>query len=279
MCRWLAYSGAPIYLDEALFKAEHSLIDQSLHAAQGETTTNGDGFGIGWYGKQDFPGVYKDVRPAWNDSNLRSLAAQIESPLFLAHVRATTGTGVQRSNCHPFNYENWLFVHNGAISRFESIKRDLLFAVAPELFGEIKGSTDSEIMFYLAMTFGMAEDVYTGIARMTGFVEQIGRSAGIDEPVQMSLGISDGRSLYAFRYSSQGQSRSLFHSASIAAIREMLPEIGRRLSPDARAIVSEPLSNLADAWIAIPESSFVTITAGNVTVRPFTPELPPQQAN
>ena len=64
MCRWLAYSGAPIFLDEVLFKTDRSLIDQSIHAAASLTTTNGDGFGVGWYGKRDVPGVYKDIRPA-----------------------------------------------------------------------------------------------------------------------------------------------------------------------------------------------------------------------
>ncbi len=124
MCRWLAYSGAPIFLDEVLFKTDHSLIDQSLRAFDKTTTTNGDGFGIGWYGVRDVPGVYKDIRPAWNDTNLQALAAQIESPMFLAHVRATTGSPVQRSNCHPFNYRKWLFVHNGLIGEYEELRRD-----------------------------------------------------------------------------------------------------------------------------------------------------------
>ena len=50
MCRWLAYSGSPVLLDDLLFRPDHSLIDQSLHSRLGATTTNGDGFGIGWYG-------------------------------------------------------------------------------------------------------------------------------------------------------------------------------------------------------------------------------------
>jgi len=53
MCRWLAYSGAPILLDEVRFKTHHSLIDQSLRASDITSTANGDGFGIGWYGTRD----------------------------------------------------------------------------------------------------------------------------------------------------------------------------------------------------------------------------------
>jgi predicted glutamine amidotransferase len=101
MCRWLAYSGSPILLEELLLKTDHSLIDQSLHARLGVETTNGDGFGVGWYGaaNADTPAVFRSVEPAWNDRNLREVAAHVASPLFLAHIRASTGTVVQQTKC------------------------------------------------------------------------------------------------------------------------------------------------------------------------------------
>lgn len=270
MCRWLAYSGAPVYLEEVISKSENSLLDQSLNALQSETTTNGDGFGIGWYGGRDVPGVFKDILPAWSDANLQALIEQIESPLFLAHIRAATGTEIQRGNCHPFRHGNWLFVHNGEVAGFDLVRRDLMLAVSPELYGEIRGTTDSEIMFYLALTCGLEQDVHGGVARMAALVEKIGREHGIDHPLQMSLGISDGRCLYAFRYSTEGRSRTLYHSASIEAVAQIAPRVSR-FSPDARAVVSEPLSDLAGAWIEVPESSFVRIEAGDVRIEPFGP--------
>ncbi len=273
MCRWLAYSGAPIYLDEVVLKPDHSIIDQSLHARQGATETNGDGFGVGWYGKRDVPGVFKDIRPAWNDTNLHALAAQIESHLFFVHIRAATGTAIQRTNCHPFQYRNWLFVHNGTVREYERVKRDLMFAISPELFTEIKGTSDSEVLFYLALTFGMAEDAQRGIARMAGFVEDVGGRHGVEQPLQMTLGISDGENLYGFRYSSEGASRTLYYSDSIDAIKEIAPEADR-FSPDARAIVSEPLSDLAGVWIPMEEASFLTVQKGDVQVTGFKPENP-----
>ena len=270
MCRWLAYSGAPIGLNEVLFNQQNSLVAQSLRATASETTTNGDGFGIGWYGERDVPGVYKDIRPAWNDSNLRAITEQIESPLFLAHVRATTGTEVQRSNCHPFRHENWLFVHNGLVNDFATIKRDLVLAIAPEYFPLISGTTDTEILFYLALTFGMTDDVAGGLARMAGFVQHTAAEHGVEKALQMTLGISDGQSLYACRYSTERRSRSLFHSASIAAIEEIAPE-AERYSPDTRAIVSEPLNELAEAWVEVPESTIVIIRNGEVDYEDFKP--------
>ena len=273
MCRWIAYSGTPIYLHEALFEPEHSLIDQSLRAKSSETTTNGDGFGIGWYDDRKFPGVFKDVRPAWNDSNLQALSQQIRAPLFMAHIRAATVGAVQRSNCHPFSYENWLFVHNGAIEGYELLRRDLAFAIAPELFNSVEGTTDSEIMFYLALTFGMAGDVASGLARMAGFVEAAGEKHGIENPLQMSLGISDGEKLYAVRYSTARRSRSLYHSTDVEALEDITPEADR-VSSRTCAIVSEPLTSLADAWQEVPESSFVTIANGKIHHAFFEPRRP-----
>ena len=276
MCRWIAYAGGPVYLEELLFKPKHSLIDQSLAACAGETTTNGDGFGVGWYGNGQTPGLYKGIQPAWSDENLLDLASQIKSPMFMAHVRSTTGTAIQRTNCHPFRHGRWLFQHNGAISDFSEVKRDLVLAISPRLFPEVSGSTDSEIMFFLALTFGLEDDPIAGVERMIGFIEDVGRRHGVSRPLQMTLAILDGETLYAFRYSSEGKSRTLFYSASIAAMRQHFPDV-LAFSDDARAVVSEPLGgieNVSQFWIEVPESSAVTIAAGNVSVAPLKPRAP-----
>src|SRR4029079_9311268 len=276
MCRWIAYSGGPVYLEEVLFKPKHSLIDQSLSARSGATTTNGDGFGVGWYGTGATPGLYKSVQPAWSDENLHDLASQIKSPMFMAHVRATTGTAVQRTNCHPFRHQNWLFQHNGAIREFSRVKRDLLLAISPGLFSEISGSTDSEIMFYLALTFGLQDDPVAGVEKMIGFVEEVGHSHGVTHPMQMTLAILDGRTLYAFRYSSEGSSRTLFHSADVATLRSRFPNV-RQFTDDTRAVVSEPLGDIENAgevWVEIPEASPVVVNAGTVDIRHLQPRTP-----
>ncbi|MDX1504007.1 MAG: class II glutamine amidotransferase [Thermoanaerobaculia bacterium] len=271
MCRWLAYSGAPIYLEDLLFRPEHSLIDQSLAARTDDNTTNGDGFGIGWYGERETPGVYRDVRPAWNDDNLRDLAANIRSRLFFAHVRsATVGLAVQQSNCHPFRSGRWLFMHNGYIEGFPRLRRRLLQEVSDDLFPEIRGTTDSEVMFYLALTFGLADDPAAAIERMAGFVEAVGRERGVAAPLQMTVGVSDGRRIHAVRYSTRGRSKSLFHSLHLDSLREINPDL-----PDGTwAIVSEPLTDLSAQWEKIPEATVVTVCDGEIERRPFTPRPP-----
>jgi predicted glutamine amidotransferase len=271
MCRWIAYSGGPIYLDELLFKPKHSLIDQSLSAKHGVTTTNGDGFGVGWYGTGDVPGLYKGTQPAWGDENLVGLASQVKTPMFMAHIRAATGTPVQRSNCHPFRHGRWLFQHNGEIHGFRQLKRDLMVAIEPELFPQISGSTDSEVLFFLALTFGLQDDPIRAVERMIRFVEDVGREHGVANALQMTLAIMDGRTLYAFRYASAGKAHTLFHSASIATLRRQFPAVGM-FTDEARAVVSEPLGppeSIREVWVEIPQSSAVIVAAGNLEVVPL----------
>lgn len=270
MCRWLAYSGSPLAMDELLLKPRYSLIEQSYACREGAEPTNGDGFGVGWYGDDASPGVFKSIEPAWNDRNLASLARHIRSRLFLAHVRATTGTPIQQTNCHPFVHGSWLFVHNGSIAGYDRVHRDLALAVNPALFVGIEGTTDSELMFNLALTFGLESDAIAALEKMAGFVERIGREHGIEFPLQMTLGLSDGKRLLAVRYSSQRKSRTLYHSTHVDALRQINPDPSR-FSADARAIVSEPLDEMRDRWKAVPESSAVAIEAGRVELRDFTP--------
>ena len=158
MCRWMAWLGQPLLIEELLFNTQHGIVDQSMHARMGAEPTNGDGFGLGWYGGGVGPAVYRSVAPAWADPNLRELAAHVESSLFLAHVRAAIGSPVQETNCHPFRRGDWLFVHNGYIGDFHLLRRDLMLAIDPELFAEVQGSTDTEVVFNLGLTNGLEED-------------------------------------------------------------------------------------------------------------------------
>lgn len=63
MCRFLAYLGEPVFLNELVCAPTHSLVHQSLHATEAKTETNGDGFGVGWYGERREPGIYRDISP------------------------------------------------------------------------------------------------------------------------------------------------------------------------------------------------------------------------
>jgi predicted glutamine amidotransferase len=273
VCRWLAYSGSPLRLEELLVKRDRSLIDQSLHSRLGATTTNGDGFGVGWYDDSGTPRLYRSTHPAWNDRNLRELAAAVSSPLFFAHIRASTGTAIQETNTHPFRHGRWLWMHNGLIREFPAIRRELLSAVDDSLFASIEGTTDSEAMFYLSLTFGLEDDPIAAVARTVGLVEEVGRLHGVEHPIQMTVATTDGETIWAFRYSSERRSRSLYFSTRMDALKATHPELEELagLSDETRVVVSEPLGDLAGAWNEVPESHVGIVRPGVDELRAFAP--------
>jgi predicted glutamine amidotransferase len=273
MCRWLAYSGTPIRMEELLVKRDRSLIDQSLHSQLGATTTNGDGFGVGWYDDGGMPRLYRSTHPAWNDRNLRELAAGVSSPLFFAHIRASTGTAIQETNTHPFRHGRWLWMHNGLIRGFTEVRRELVLAVDDALFPSLEGTTDSELMFFLALTFGLEHDPIEAVGRMVGVVEETGRRHGVENPIQMTIATSDGERIWAFRYSSEGESRSLFYSTRMDTLKALYPESEElaSLSDETRVVLSEPLGDLPGAWNEVPESHVGIVQPGADELRAFTP--------
>jgi glutamine amidotransferase len=275
MCRWVSYFGNPIQLDELLYRPPHSLVEQS-RASGDEHLANADGFGLGWYGHRPEPGVFHSVAPAWSDPNLRELCEQVTSHLFIAHIRASTSTAVQQTNCHPFRYGRWIFVHNGFIAGYERLRRELMLAVDPSLFWEIRGTTDSELMFHLALTFGLEDEPLPALERMAGFIEAAGRRQGIDEPLQMTLGVSNGEKLWGVRYASGPVANTLFVSSDASELRQLYPQQEQHLhfTEDARAVVSEPLSHLPGVWHEIAAGTALIVQEGPDETVPFTPRVP-----
>jgi predicted glutamine amidotransferase len=277
MCRWLAYSGSPVLIEDLLYRPQHSLIDQSLHSRLGAETTNGDGFGIGWYGIGNTPGLFRSIEPAWNDRNLHEIAQHIQAPIVFAHIRASSGTPIQQTNCHPFRHGRWLWMHNGMIREFHELKRDLVLAVDPSLYPEIEGSSDSEVFFHLALTFGLEDDPPAAVAAAVGLIEQIGHDHGVENPIQMTVATTNGEHVWGFRYSSERDSRTLFYSTSVPTLRKLHPdlEILNMISDTARLIVSEPLRDLSGAWNEVPESSYGFVGGdGHDELHPFVPTAP-----
>jgi predicted glutamine amidotransferase len=156
---------------------------------------------------------------------------------------------------------------------FPRVKRELALAVDGSLYAFIEGSTDSELLFYLALTLGLEEDPPGAVERMVGLVEDAGRRHGTEHPIQMTIATTDGKSVWAFRYSSEGRSRSLYYSSDLRTLRELHPELTRlqELSDETRIIVSEPLGDLPGAWNEVPESSYGVIREGEDELRPFRP--------
>jgi len=186
-------------------------------------------------------------------------------------VRATSLATIQETNCHPFRHGRWLFMHNGEILEVEKLRRELLLAVDPALFGGIQGTTDSELMFHLALTFGLQDDPLPALARMAGLVERTGRAYGVNEPLWMTIGVSDGESIWAVRYASDGDAPTLYYSRDAKDLVELNPDIVRVLGEHARAIVSEPIGRFAEIWSEVPQGAAMHAKGGAIEVVPFSP--------
>ncbi|WP_234851141.1 class II glutamine amidotransferase [Sinorhizobium meliloti] len=255
MCRWAAYRGEPLYLEELVTSPKHSLIEQSHCAVRAKTATNGDGFGIAWYGDRPEPGRYRDILPAWSDCNLKSIARQIRSPLFLAHVRAATGGGTRRDNCHPFVFGRWSFMHNGQIGDFEHLRRPMETMLDNELYSARSGTTDSELLFLLALQFGLDRDPLGAVAEALAFVERLAERLGRPALVRFTAAFSDGRDLYAVRYATDWKAPTLY--------------AGPMGSSGGYCLVSEPLNDDDSAWVEVPDGSAIIVGENGVDVRLF----------
>ncbi|UFN50320.1 class II glutamine amidotransferase [Roseomonas sp. OT10] len=250
MCRFLAYRGDPILMETLVAAPCHSLIHQSLHACEAKTETNGDGFGLGWYGERAEPGLYREVRPAWSDENLRSIAAQVRSRLFFAHVRAATGTATTRANCHPYAHGRWLFMHNGQVGGWRQLRRPIE-ALIPDRYYDARGGTsDSEALFLVALGQGLEEDPVGGITRMLALVHGLMRQNGVAEPLRFTATLSDGESLWAFRWACDARPPSLYYRATETGL----------------VLVSEPIDEDRAVWHEVPRGHGLTARPGAALV-------------
>lgn len=257
MCRWAAYTGAPIFLEEIISRPGHSLIHQSHCATQCHSSINADGFGVAWYADRAEPGLYRDVMPAWSDPNLRSLTAQVKSGLFLAHVRASTGTATSRNNCHPFVHGAWSFMHNGQVGGYDQFRRDADMMIPDSLYPARKGATDSEALFLAAIAEGLDGDPRGALERASARFISLSRAKGTLPHLRMTAALSDGHRLYAVRYATDENAPSLYYRWSATR--------------GGMAVVSEPLEAEEGGWNEVPTASFCTFTGEDVKVEEFMP--------
>lgn len=248
MCRFLAYQGEPILLEQLVAQPCYSLIHQSLHAAEAPCATNGDGFGIGWYGERPTPGIYREIRPAWADENLRAICAQVRSGLFFAHVRASTGTATSRTNCHPFGMGRFMFMHNGQIAEWARVRRAVENLISDEYYPARHGSTDSEAIFLAACSHGLAHDPIEAFHETLAKVKSAMLRARVSEPLRFTATLSDGETLWAFRWSCDEAPPSLYYRETGSGV----------------ILVSEPIDDHPAGWQEIPRQATLVVRQGRV---------------
>lgn len=273
MCRFLAYKGEPILLEELVFKPKNSLIRQSFDARELEEPLNGDGFGIGWYVKDivPTPAVFVSMTPAWSNRNLRSLAPRIKSTCIVAHVRAASVGDISESNCHPFAFGDYLCMHNGGIEGFDAIKRDLRRRLSDETYSWIKGQTDSEHFFALVFDIlGKKQgqehgflDLVASVREAIVAVQEMKDKAGVKDETYLNTVITNGKFLVATRYCSdlKIEPLSLYYATGARYLCEdgVCRMVQDGADKNSALVVSERLTDLREDWHKIPDNHFVVI--------------------
>lgn len=259
MCRWAAYIGDPIFLSEVVTDPNHSLVHQSHCATQCSTAINADGFGLAWYDQRPEPGLYRDVSPAWSDPNLRSLAYQVQSHLFMAHVRASTGSATSRNNCHPFAVGRWSFMHNGQIGGFDRIRKRVDMMIPDRMYDQRRGATDSEALFLIAMAEGLDTCPHSAMSVAVARLQAISEEQGALPHMRVAAALSDGERLFAVRYASDCNAPSLYYRWSD--------------SRNGWAVVSEPLENGESDWKEVPQGCWLEFSKDGCQERVFAPDL------
>ncbi|MEO0543306.1 MAG: class II glutamine amidotransferase [Pseudomonadota bacterium] len=236
---------------------DHSLVEQSQSAAKAKTQVNGDGFGLAWYGEKPEPALYRDTLPAWADSNLTSIARHVKSKTFFAHVRASTSGSLSRDNCHPFVSGLWAFMHNGQIGDFPIFRRELENALSDRSYAEREGTTDSELIFRLAIDNGLEADPIGAVETAIMIVQKTAEKAGITPLVRFTSAITNGDRLIAIRYATDRFAPSMFWTKLDGA--------------DGYCIASEPFRDGKQEWNSIATSRFLEIKDGNIAIGEFMP--------
>jgi len=235
MCRWIAYRGETTAFEHYVTEPEHSLVTQSLRALQATTGTNGDGFGLGWYGNHPEPGLYRETRPAWSDENLRYLCRHLNSHLFFAHVRSATGTAVTRQNCHPFACGRWMFMHNGFIGSWNRLRRRVESMIPDQLYPSRAGTTDSEAVFLAMLGNDLDREPVQATQRVLQELCHLLNENGHRDRMRFTSALANGQDLFAFRFAENDVANTLYF----------------RESGDRLIVVSEPFDT-EPGWAEVP---------------------------
>jgi len=203
---------------------------------------NIDGLGVAWYtdARNDFipscnglrPALYKTVQPPLNDLNFRQICANTQSKICFAHIRAATSTATTPVNNHPFVFGRHAFMHNGFISDFLSIRRQMCELLDQDAYGNVLGSTDSEHLAALYITYltsgrgraaweeqystsEMADALHRAVSTVISLQQQV---LGVEsaQPNCLNLAATDGSQLIAYRFRNHAveQPPSLYYSTT-----------------------------------------------------------------
>lgn len=253
MCRLVLYVGEPVSPALLVFGGGHSLYEQSWRPREMlHGSVNADGWGVAWYagGREKDPGRLSDTRPIWQEEGLRPLLESVEAGVVLAAVRnATPGIFPGESGVPPLVLDRWAFVLNGFVEDFRArFMRPLRRELPDDLYGELRGSSDTETLFLLAVSrLRRGASPGDALLHVVASVREV--VAGRGGEAQLTMAVTDGQRAAVVRTSTVTETNSL-HLCR-----------GPALAPAGVVLASEPLDD-DDGWTPVEPHSLVELEAG-----------------
>ncbi|OJI97320.1 hypothetical protein ASPVEDRAFT_286691 [Aspergillus versicolor CBS 583.65] len=316
MCRFLVYKGShEIRLSKLITEPSHSILTQSYDSRlrlDNRRPVNGDGFGVGFYTDPKLgpePCIFTSTLPAWNCENLERLATKTCSDLIFAHVRATTEGTLSDTNCHPFQHNTLMWMHNGGIGGWHYIKRALADSLADKWYLGVKGGTDSEWAFALYLDllakegvdpscdpgpegFGQAllrRVMVKTIAKINEFIRDIPNRHNVPEGLEtrslLNFAVTDGHTVVCTRYisSKTDEPASLYFSSGTkwkeGKVKGHFKMERHDKGADIVLVASEPITFERHNWVSVPANSIVTIHKQTVLLHPILDEFYSEDLN
>jgi len=234
------------------------------------------GWGLGFYQGGE---VLMRRRPLddRDEIDVAALAADVRADVLVGHVRSATVGALRTENTHPFRYRQWLFAMTGTIAPFEAVRERLVASVPEFLRGNIRGETDSEVVFHVFLSFlhdaGRLNDgpveskvvrdaLRSSIAVVDGMAAEVGA-----EPCRVNLVISNGDELVAVHRADKMSYRVLSGRNDAEMIlgddvhlRRRAPELA---TMHFTIVASDFDKELPPRWKNVSPASIVTMARGD----------------
>ena len=249
-----------------LLDAPDNLVEQSRH--------NPDGTGLGVFGADGKPVVYKQPIAAWQDRAFATEAHDLTGTTFIAHVRYSSSAALEVRNTHPFLQDGRIFAHNGVVEGLDVVDARLAELGADDL---VHGETDSERIFALitASVGRHGGDVHAGI------VEAVGWLAETVPIFAVNVLLSTATDMWALRYPETHElyvlDRRDVDARQLRMRSDRITAHCDELSSDASVLfASEPMDD--DDWQLLAPGELVHVGADlQITRRVAFPDSPKHQ--
>ncbi len=194
-----------------------------------------DSWGIGFYQGEVL--LQRRPKAPTEPVDFYAMAKELRTDAIIGHARAGTVGPAKNENTHPFRFRSWMFAHHGTVAAYDRTKDDLAATVPDFLRRNIRGQTDSELLFHLFLGYLQKANkidegrVSTNNVRdaLRETLKRVEELAGPEEygKSECALAVTNGRILVATRHGSPVHVHRTQSVTDCPVCREATPQFGR----------------------------------------------------